>query len=201
MRGERHVKNILSRNDRNSNTGFTLVEIIVVMVLIAIFAAIAIPTMNAYIDKARQGIVTANEDYLVNAVRWIDLEGDLPGQGVSGNLNSSRALLINKLNLAVNANNYVFQNPYSRSKEILTQNKSVNYINNSKPAPAVVVSHNNNNKDMNKLKDKVLFPMKVTQSNRVKYEGIMGVVICKKGYIIYNYCDDKIRDRTDYYYD
>lgn len=41
-------------NLRKSKKGFTLVEIIVVLVIIAILAAVAIPTMMGFVDDARK---------------------------------------------------------------------------------------------------------------------------------------------------
>jgi prepilin-type N-terminal cleavage/methylation domain-containing protein len=40
--------------DKNSRSGFTLVEVIVVLVILAILAAIAIPALTGYIDKANK---------------------------------------------------------------------------------------------------------------------------------------------------
>ena len=42
------------------NKGFTLVEIIVILVILAIMAAILIPSLTTYIDKAKEKQVTAN---------------------------------------------------------------------------------------------------------------------------------------------
>ena len=46
------------RNDK----GFTLVELIVVLVILAILAAILIPALLGYIDKAREKQVTTNAE-------------------------------------------------------------------------------------------------------------------------------------------
>ena len=42
-----------------SNRGFTIVEVLVVVVLIVILSAIAIPSYTYYKEKAREGVVTA----------------------------------------------------------------------------------------------------------------------------------------------
>lgn len=42
---------------RNSKKGFTLVEVIVVLVILAILAAILIPSLTGYIDKAKEKVV------------------------------------------------------------------------------------------------------------------------------------------------
>lgn len=40
---------------KSNNKGFTLVELIVVLVILAILAAILVPALLGYIDKAREG--------------------------------------------------------------------------------------------------------------------------------------------------
>ena len=39
---------------KNNNKGFTLVELIVVLVILAILAAILVPALLGYIDRARE---------------------------------------------------------------------------------------------------------------------------------------------------
>lgn len=39
---------------KNAKRGFTLVELIVVLVILAILAALLIPALTGYIDKARK---------------------------------------------------------------------------------------------------------------------------------------------------
>ena len=46
---------------RNENKGFTLVELIVVLVILAILAAILVPALLGYIDRARE------KQYVLNA--------------------------------------------------------------------------------------------------------------------------------------
>jgi prepilin-type N-terminal cleavage/methylation domain-containing protein len=51
--------------------GFTLVEVIVVIVIIAILAAIGVPALTGYIDKAREREVVANAHILHVALQTI----------------------------------------------------------------------------------------------------------------------------------
>lgn len=56
------------KNDRKKN-GFTLVELIVVLVILAILAALLIPALVGYIDKAKQKSVIAETRSIVMAVQ------------------------------------------------------------------------------------------------------------------------------------
>jgi prepilin-type N-terminal cleavage/methylation domain len=47
---------------KKSNKGFTLVELIVVLVILAILAAILVPALLGYIDKAREKQVITNAE-------------------------------------------------------------------------------------------------------------------------------------------
>ena len=42
------------RRSKGDNNGFTLVELIVVLVILAILAAILVPQLLGYIDRAKQ---------------------------------------------------------------------------------------------------------------------------------------------------
>lgn len=60
------VKNLLAKlNKKDSNKGFTLVELIVVLVILAILAAILVPALLGYIDRARE------KQYVLNAKSWL----------------------------------------------------------------------------------------------------------------------------------
>lgn len=74
---------------KKNNKGFTLVELIVVLVILAILAAILVPALLGYIDKAREGqyaeeahsILTAaqgycTEEYAKNPSGEVDLTKD-----------------------------------------------------------------------------------------------------------------------------
>lgn len=54
---------------KNTKRGFTLVELIVVLVILAILAALLIPALTGYIDKARKNQVVAETRMLTQAVQ------------------------------------------------------------------------------------------------------------------------------------
>lgn len=53
----------------NKRRGFTLVELIVVLVILAILAALLIPALTGYIDKAKKNEVIAETRMLTQAVQ------------------------------------------------------------------------------------------------------------------------------------
>jgi len=55
------LRRIETMKKRNENKGFTLVELIVVLVILAILAAILVPALLGYIDRARE------KQYVLNA--------------------------------------------------------------------------------------------------------------------------------------
>lgn len=59
---------------KHKNKGFTLVELIVVLVILAILAALLVPALTGYIDKAKEKKIVAETRMVVMAVQTVASE-------------------------------------------------------------------------------------------------------------------------------
>ncbi len=62
---------MLNRLKKNDKKGFTLVELIVVLVILAILAALLIPALTGYIDKAKERQIIAETRQAVMAAQTL----------------------------------------------------------------------------------------------------------------------------------
>lgn len=62
---------MLKKLRNNKKKGFTLVELIVVLVILAILAALLIPALTGYIDKAKEKQITAETRQVVMACQTL----------------------------------------------------------------------------------------------------------------------------------
>ena len=60
------------QKQRNRKAGFTLVELIVVLVILAILAALLVPALTGYMDKAKEKQVIAETRSLLTAIQTED---------------------------------------------------------------------------------------------------------------------------------
>lgn len=72
---------------RNNSDGFTLIEVLAVLVIIAILAAVAIPTMSGFIEDARKKSYTSQARNVYVAAQAAAME--LEAEGVSVGLAST----------------------------------------------------------------------------------------------------------------
>ena len=64
---------------KHKNKGFTLVELIVVLVILAILAALLVPALTGYIDKAKEKKIVAETRMVVMAVQTVASEAQKNG--------------------------------------------------------------------------------------------------------------------------
>lgn len=77
----------------DSKKGFTLIEVIVVLVIIAILAAIIIPSMTGYIDEASHSALIAECRYSVTAAQTYATEGyATSGKGAAPDVDAVKKL-------------------------------------------------------------------------------------------------------------
>jgi prepilin-type N-terminal cleavage/methylation domain-containing protein len=74
-----------SRTQRTSGLGFTLIELMVVVAIIGVIAAIAIPKFASLVRKSNEGATKGNLGALRSAISiyYGDLEGQFPGDMAS----------------------------------------------------------------------------------------------------------------------
>lgn len=77
---------MLNRLKKNDKKGFTLVELIVVLVILAILAALLIPALTGYIDKAKEKQIIAETRQAVMAAQTlVDEEYAKTGKNLADN--------------------------------------------------------------------------------------------------------------------
>ncbi|SEM51314.1 type IV pilus assembly protein PilA [Terribacillus saccharophilus] len=74
------MKKFLSKKLK-SEKGFTLVELLAVIVILAILAAIAIPAIGSIIAKSKQDSIDASAQQMIEAARLAEAAGDLKRGG------------------------------------------------------------------------------------------------------------------------
>lgn len=74
----------LQQKRRSKKGGFTLVELIVVLVILAILAALLIPALTGYIDKAREKQIVATTRQCVMAAQTT--YDEYYGKGLTGSV-------------------------------------------------------------------------------------------------------------------
>lgn len=68
---------------KDNKKGFTLVEIIVVLIIIAILAAIAIPAFTGYIDKSKIAVMEHNQGQVLRTLQLLVIDGEISKNATS----------------------------------------------------------------------------------------------------------------------
>lgn len=82
---------------KKNNKGFTLVELIVVLVILAILAAILVPALLGYIDKAREGQYAEEAHSILVAAQGYETEQYAKKNGTFATTGDELVDYINKI--------------------------------------------------------------------------------------------------------
>lgn len=128
-------KMLALQNKRKKEGGFTLVELIVVLVILAILAALLIPALTGYIDKAKEKSITAECRQVVMAAQTLYDEAygkiELDGTAPTFDKNNSKAIKYSDVknlaevsgtidNITAGANNKISEVKYTRNGKTCT---------------------------------------------------------------------------------
>ena len=114
-----------------SEKGFTIIQLIVVMAIIAIIAAIAIPVYFNVVEDAKQKVLVANTSEVakLTAVYCYDYDQedwyDSWNHDGDGSLNNFLELELEIINDGTYENNISLKNPYSEKMSILDYDKTL----------------------------------------------------------------------------
>ncbi|MFC6465660.1 prepilin-type N-terminal cleavage/methylation domain-containing protein [Marinilactibacillus sp. GCM10026970] len=76
------MRNQIKKMIKKEN-GFTLVELLAVLVILGIIVAIAIPAIGNVVDNAETKAADAEQSLVIDAARLYDIENDISSEGVS----------------------------------------------------------------------------------------------------------------------
>ena len=75
-----------SKTKANNQSGFTLIELLITIVIVAVLAAVALPTYDDFITRSRRSEATVSltemanleEKFFSNNLRYVNVTGSLP---------------------------------------------------------------------------------------------------------------------------
>lgn len=77
---------LINQQKQKSKKGFTLVELIVVIAILGILAALVVPSVSGYIQKAQDATNEANAEMLYAAAQLYVTDQEVAGNNVTGEI-------------------------------------------------------------------------------------------------------------------
>ncbi len=96
----------MSFSKRAVQSGFTLVELLIVVIILAVLASVAIPQFSSSTDDAKEAVLDATLSEMRNAIElYYHQHGEYPSANGDGtNLANSPAAFLNQLTLYTDSN-------------------------------------------------------------------------------------------------
>ena len=111
----------------NNKKGFTLVELIVVMIILVILAAILIPTLTGYIDKAKERSVIAETRQAVMAAQTLADEDYAAGDTTYASVTATKIKDLGDLKASVEITNPTIDASGKITQLVLKDGKTCTY--------------------------------------------------------------------------
>jgi|GEM_PF-3383662 len=164
----------LSESVRQDKAGFSLVELMVVITIIAVLVAIAIPVYANVRTKALNNTLEYNQTVLIRTITVIKTYLDLPKAP-----GDQRAALRDALNEEIPG---MIINPLSKSDLILS---SAQTAHNSSAAVVIVSRSTTKMQNVNLTSH---YPFN-SAANKEKLKGTLFITICEDGYLLFYLLD------------
>lgn len=175
---------------RNSKKGFTLIELIIVIAILGILSAIAIPKFNDYKDSAVIATLNSNEKILVEQLGLLEAEGKEVSYGVNSKQNDLRDFLKQEISGMI-------VNTVSNKSDILSTSNNTTF-----KGAAIVTSSNSTKLIANVKSTKDYYPFNSSNSSTrlEQLNGTIIVVICNDGYLVYGLYDGEAHNFKEYHF-
>ena len=167
---------------KDNKKGFTLVEIIVVLIIIAILAAIAIPAFTGYIDKSKIAVMEHNQGQVLRTLQLLVIDGEISKNAPS----DKRAFFRNSF---ISTGAFV-ANPLNKNALIISNEASSKFS-------GVIISQRTTTKWDNQINNPgtYLYPMNSNSTNsKIQCEGSVIIQIVSEGALVYYYYEEDVHN-------
>ena len=108
---------------KNNKKGFTLVELVIVVAVMAVLVAVAIPTVKSITETARDTVADTNARTIESVIKLAEAEASKDGNDIADLTGTNIASAITDAKLGINEGRFVY-NPDNGTVEALADDAS-----------------------------------------------------------------------------